>query len=306
MVQKLTTQDQEALALQDAYAEDLYKKGVFTGGGLDLAGTLFDFLGKKKQADLLENVGKATTRRGKDLQDAAGEGAEQRLADARGQKQAFASGAAQAAAQQAVMDPTGAGAAQLGRDINRITQAAGDVSKEQTAEMQAELSQLALGEKVRAEGEQQKLVAKQEKAQARLGMAKGILEGIGKVGQALKPADYETAQSEKALRQEKKQGRLQKRLDKTNLSDKVLSGEMTSGEAAAKQSANEKRRARLASKIAKSEKIQTTAESNVANLKAAELKKTKMQYGSLLANPFIPEETKTALKKQQEIAEAAE
>tara|TARA_B100001094_G_scaffold256156_1_gene255285 strand:- start:3750 stop:4646 length:897 start_codon:yes stop_codon:yes gene_type:complete len=294
MVQKLTTQDQEALALQDAYAEDLYKKGVFTGGGLDLAGTLFDFLGKKKQADLLENVGKATTRRGKDLQDAAGEGAEQRLADARGQKQAFASGAAQAAAQQAVMDPTGAGAAQLGRDINRITQAAGDVSKEQTAEMQAELNQLALGEKVRAEGEQQKLVAKQEKAQARLGMAKGILEGIGKVGQALKPADYETAQSEKALRQEKKQGRLQKRLDKKNLSDKVLSGEMTSEEAAAKQ-------ADFASKIAKSKKIQTTAESNVANLKAAELKKTKMQYGSLLANPFIPEETKAALKKQQEI-----
>ena len=298
MVQKLTTQDQEALALQDAYAEDLYTKGVFTGGGLDLAGTLFDFLGKKKQADLLENVGKATTRRGKDLQDSAGEGAEQRLADARGQKQAFASGAAQAAAQQAVMDPTGAGAAQLGRDINRITQAAGDVSKEQTAEMQAELSQLALGEKVRAEGEQQKLVAKQEKAQARLGMAKGILEGIGKVGQALKPADYETAQSEKALRQEKKQGRLQKRLDKKNLSDKVLSGEMTSEEAAAKQ-------ADFASKIAKSKKIQTTAESNVANLKAAELKKLQMQYGSLLANPLIPEETKAVLKKQQEI-EAAE
>jgi hypothetical protein len=298
MVQKLTTQDQEALALQDAYAEDLYTKGVFTGGGLDLAGTLFDFLGKKKQADLLENVGKATTRRGKDLQDAAGKGAEQRLADARGQKQAFASGAAQAAAQQAVMDPTGAGAAQLGRDINRITQAAGDVSKEQTAEMQAELSQLALGEKVRAEGEQQKLVAKQEKAQARLGMAKGILEGIGKVGQALKPADYETAQSEKALRQEKKQGRLQKRLDKKNLSDQVLSGEMTSEEAAAKQ-------ADFASKIAKSKKIQTTAESNVANLKAAELKKLQMQYGSLLANPLIPEETKAALKKQQEI-EAAE
>ena len=295
MVQKLTTQDQEALALQDAYAEDLYKKGVFTGGGLDLAGTLFDFLGKKKQADLLENVGKATTRRGKDLQDAAGEGAEQRLADARGQKQAFASGAAQAAAQQAVMDPTGAGAAQLGRDINRITQAAGDVSKEQTAEMQAELSQLALGEKVRAEGEQQKLVAKQEKAQARLGMAKGILEGIGKVGQALKPADYETAQSEKALRQEKKQGRLQKRSDK--LSDKVLSGGMTVEKAAEKQAA-------FKSKIAKSKKIQTTAESNVANLKAAELKKLQMQYGSLLANPLIPEETKAVLKKQQEIEAA--
>jgi hypothetical protein len=212
MVQRLTTEEEQSLALQDAFADRQYTTGVITGSALDLVGPMFDFLDKTNQTRLLENVGRDTVKRGKGIQELAGKGDEEALAAASGRKAALARDAIRAGATAAVQDPTGVGAIEFARQAPRIIDQATDVSQETTQRMQDALNKLALGETIISKGEQQKLLARQDRARARRGLVQAGLEGAGKIAQAIKPVDFETRQKEIVERQGLKAERLQDRL----------------------------------------------------------------------------------------------
>ena len=211
MVQRLTTEDMQALGLKDAFSSKQKQEGAIAGSAIDLGMDFSDYLGRIFDANLLRNIGKGTIARGKQLDKSAGAGAAQRLANVTGQRTAAARDVMKKAATVAAQDPTGAGAVQLARDVQTTQQRAGDSSKELTAEMDVALKQKAFAEKIRALGEQQKLTAEQEKKKARLGLATDIFEGAGKLAQALEPPTYEAKldaqqrrQGLKALRAQKK------------------------------------------------------------------------------------------------------
>ena len=213
MVQRLTTEDIEALQLRDAFSTKQQTEGAIAGAGVDLGGAGIDFLSKIFSADLARMLGDRTLRRAKELDKAAGAGAAERLDAARGQKTALARDAVKAAATTAALDPTGASAVEFARQAPAIVGRAAAVSKEQTAEQELELKQAAFAEQIRRLGEDQKLAAKQAKQQARLGLVKDIFEGAGELAQAIAPPTLEG----KLSAQEKRQGLKQKRATKKAL-----------------------------------------------------------------------------------------
>jgi hypothetical protein len=208
MVQRLTTEDIEALQLRDAFSAKQQTEGAIAGAGVNLGGAGVDFLSKIFSADLADTLGRRTLRRAKDLDAAAGAGADERIEAARGQKTALARDAVKAAATAAAQDPTGAGAIEFARQAPSIVKRSADVSKEQTAEQEQQLKQAAFAEQIRRLGEDQRLAAKQGKQQARLGLVKDVFEGAGKLAQSIAPPTLEA----KLSAQEKRQGLKQERL----------------------------------------------------------------------------------------------
>ena len=303
MVAKLTTEEEDALALQDAFAEQQYTRGVFAGGAADLAGKGLDFLNRISQANLAGAVARDTISRGKRLSQAAGKGAADRLATARGQKLAFARGAAKQAATMATMDPTGASAVQFSRDINRITQDAGDMSKETTLEMQQAIKEKALAEQIRSKGEQQQLISDQQKSAARFQGVKDLLYGAAGVAQALKPQTFKAKQQSIAKRQEIKQDRLGKRGAKLGekltaktegIQTAVEEGKLTPQEASADLQGIQARAGKFQKKVAKSQAKQQDAAQNLMDINEAERKKLLRRYGNVLSNPITPTADTTA------------
>ncbi len=213
MVQRLTTEDIEALQLRDAFSTKQQTEGAIAGAGLDFGGAGIDFLSKIFSANLADMLGKRTLQRAEELDEAAGAGARDRLDDARLRKTALARDAVKAAATAAAQDPTGAGAIEFARQAPSIVGRAADVSKEQTAEQELELKQAAFAEQIRRLGEDQRLAAKQGKQQARLGLVKDVFEGAGKLAQAIAPPTLEG----KLSAQEKRQGLKQERATKKAL-----------------------------------------------------------------------------------------
>ena len=287
MVQRLTTEEEQSLALQDAFADRQYTTGVLTGGALDLVGPMFDFLDKTNQTRLLENVGRDTVKRGKGIQELAGKGDEEALAAASGRKAALARDAIRAGATAAVQDPTGVGAIEFARRAPRIIDQATDVSQETTQRMQDALNKLALGETIISKGEQQKLLARQDRARARRGLVQAGLEGAGKLAQAIKPVDFETRQKEIVERQGLKAERLQDRLDAPgrNLSDEVLEGKITSEQAANIQENIDARKARLGTKIQTAQAKKTEAQKNLDALTSGRIKGIQQLLASQVQLP---------------------
>jgi len=211
----LTDDQMASLALEDAFYEKQYQTGVLTGVGTDFAGNVFDYMNRIGGAKLAEQLASKQAKRAQDIIDRAGEGAEDRLATARGQKMAAARGALDTAAKQAAMDPTGVGAIELTRRAPEAIKSSGDVSGEQTQEMERSLREKKLGLEAKDKAEKLALSAKHQKQTARLQLAKDAIYGAATLGAALKPSSYEAAQEGKsargeaqALRQTKRQKRL--------------------------------------------------------------------------------------------------
>ena len=213
MVQRLDTKDIEALQLRDAFSAKQQTEGAIAGAGVNLGGAVSNFLSKIFSADLADMLGRRTLGRAKELDAAAGAGAEERLEAARGQKTAAAQDAIRAAATSAAQDPTGAAAVEFARQAPSVVQRSADVSKEQTAEQEQQLKQAAFAEQIRRLGEDQRLAAKQGKQQARLGLVKDVFEGAGKLAQSIAPPTLEA----KLSAQEKRQGLKQERATKKAL-----------------------------------------------------------------------------------------
>jgi|TARA_R110002012_G_scaffold73556_3_gene187375 hypothetical protein len=281
MVAKLSTEDIEALNLKDAFAEKQTQQGSIAGAGSDFAGDVSNYLSKMFSANLADAIGRKTLARGKLMDKSAGAGANERLAAVTGQRMAAARTALDTAAQQAAMDPTGAAAAQLGRDIQTVTQRAGDSSKELTAEMDVALKQKALAEQIKSRGEEQKMLAKQEKQQNRLGLVTSAIQGGVKLAQAIQPQTYEAKLGTTAERQKKKAARLGKRVLKTDDAEK-------------RKTLMQKRTSALEKSIAAGQELDaiTAAEYKKLQLKAGAKEGTTDFLADLLAGiKTVPETT---------------
>ena len=287
MVERLTTEDMQALNLQDAFAEKQYTEGVAAGTGLKLGNTLFDYFGNMTAAKLAEEAAKQTTRRGKRMRAAAGAGAAERLQAARGQKQALARDVVQSAATRAAMDPTGASAVEFARSAPSIVQRAGDVSEEQTQEMKIQLAQEAAAEETIAKGEQQKLLAKQAKARERLRLGQEAFKALGEGAQALKPRTFEAKQQDIAARQGKKIERLQEKIaGRQEKLDESASGVRLKDLTSQQRRLQEKNVADFA-KLNEAKRTEREALARLKAIQEAERKKLQLM-GGVLADPLTP------------------
>ena len=286
MVERLTTEDMQALNLQDAFAEKQYTEGVAAGTGLKLGNTLFDYFGNMTAAKLAEEAAKQTTRRGKRMRAAAGAGAAERLQAARGQKQALARDVVQSAATRAAMDPTGASAVEFARSAPSIVQRAGDVSAEQTEEMKIQLAQEAAAEETIAKGEQQQLLAKQAKARERLRLGQEAFKALGEGAQALKPRTFEAKQQDIAARQGKKVERLQEKIAGRQEKLESASGVRLKDLTSQQRRLQEKNVADFA-KLNEAKRTEREALARLKAIQEAERKKLQLM-GGVLADPLTP------------------
>lgn len=286
MVERLTTEDMQALNLQDAFAEKQYTEGVAAGTGLKLGNTLFDYFGNMTAAKLAEEAAKQTTRRGKRMRAAAGAGAAERLQAARGQKQALARDVVQSAATRAAMDPTGASAVEFARSAPSIVQRAGDVSAEQTKEMKIQLAQEAAAEETIAKGEQQQLLAKQAKARERLRLGQEAFKALGEGAQALKPRTFEAKQQDIAARQGKKVERLQEKIAGRQEKLESASGVRLKDLTSQQRRLQEKNVADFA-KLNEAKRTEREALARLKAIQEAERKKLQLM-GGVLADPLTP------------------
>ena len=282
MTKQLTTQEQEQLALQDAFAEQQFRTGTFAGKGIDQGMDVFDFLKRIQAAKIGEAFGDALTRAGRGVIRRAGKGSAQRIADARGQKQALARGALDRAAQLAVLDPSGAGSVTLARDIGRATQAAGDVSKEQTLEMEAERKQIEAGLETVEKGEQAKRDAKRAASEARFQAAQDSLKNVGELLQGLKVKDLGAKLETDIAKAEAKQGRIAERslARKERLADADLTD--------AQRQRIMKRGTRDIARSTEARIGQRQAEIDLANLRSAQAKQIAALAGTTAEPIPIP------------------
>ena len=222
----LTDDQMASLALEDAFYEKQYQTGVLAGVGTDFAGNIFDYMNRIGGAKLAEQLASKQAKRAQDIIDRAGEGAEDRLATARGQKMAAARGALDTAAKQAAMDPTGVGVIELTRRAPEAIKSSGDVSGEQTQEMERSLREKKLGLEAKDKAEKLALSAKHQKQTARFQLAKDAITSAGTLAAALKPSSYEAAQERKSARGEAQALRQTKR--QKNLDEKMGTAEAVS------------------------------------------------------------------------------
>lgn len=201
---KLSEQDRDTLALEDAFYEEQYKRGTLAGVGADYSATVFDYIGQIGGAKLLTQLGAKTSRRAQDIIDTAGEGGDDRIEAARGTKMAAARGALDTAAKMAAMDPTGTAAIELTRKGAQMIQAGSDTSAEETREMERSLKEREIGENMKTEAEQLKMKGKHDKQIARLQLAKDTIASAATLGAALKPQSYEASLERKSARGEAK------------------------------------------------------------------------------------------------------
>ena len=237
---KLSEEDRDALALEDAFYEKQYTRGTLIGAGSDYSANVFDYINRIGGAKLLTELATKTSKRAQDIIDTAGEGAEERLETARGAKMAAARGALDTAAKMAAMDPTGTAAIELTRKGAQMVQAGSDMSAEETREMDRYLKERRIGEEMKSEAEQLKMKGKHDKQTARLQLAKDTIASAATLGAALKPSSYEAGLERKAargeaksLRQTKRQKKLAVKMGTAQTKDikaKVSSGEMTKEE----------------------------------------------------------------------------
>jgi hypothetical protein len=301
MAKQLTTEDKDALALKEAFAEKQYTEGVLAGTGLDMGSSVIDYLGKVSEADLAGQLAFRRKMRAKALDRAAGSGAAERLAGAEARKTAVARDAAMKAATQAAQDPTGAAAVTIAQQMPDVIARAADTSKEETREMDRALKQKAAAEQMRSEAEVGQLMAKQAKERARFGLVKSAFESAGTLAAALKPQTYEAKQASIAERQAQKATRLGAG-QAEDIRDQLKRGDIDKREASAQLSEFDAEsakkgffrtktrgeRAKIASEKAKQ------AESNLAAAQQAEFAQLQQKYaqlGKLLADPVTPETT---------------
>ena len=297
MTRQMTTDDMEALALKEEYYDDMFTRGALTGAGIDYAGDIIDYMSRLSGANLAQGLAERRIGRAKRLSDAAGRGAEARLAGVEARKGAAARQLAMQAGTQAAMDPTGSAAVEIAQKMPQVISEATDTSKELTTEMDAELKQKALAEGLRSKAEDEKLSAKHEKQKARFGLIKDTFESAGTLAATLKPPTYEKKQANIARRKQKQADRIEGRRQKTRdkiqpLLDKQAAlrsrGENLSEEDQAdlrnlmKKSQNQMKRRLRADTRARS------ARSNLEAVQAQELAELQAKHGSLFASTMTP------------------
>ena len=297
MTRQMTTDDMEALALKEEYYDDMFTRGALTGAGIDYAGDIIDYMSRLSGANLAQGLAERRIGRAKRLSDAAGRGAEARLAGVEARKGAAARQLAMQAGTQAAMDPTGSAAVEIAQKMPQVISEATDTSKELTTEMDAELKQKALAEGLRSKAEDEKLAAKHEKQKARFGLIKDTFESAGTLAATLKPPTYEKKQANIARRKQKQADRIEGRRQKTRdkiqpLLDKQAAlrsrGENLSEEDQAdlrnlmKKSQNQMKRRLRADTRARS------ARSNLEAVQAQELAELQAKHGSLFASTMTP------------------
>jgi hypothetical protein len=279
------------------------------GTMFDIGGTTFSFLDARALANLQSRMAEDQIKRGEEISATAGEGATERIETERAQKGAVARDVLRDAATQAVMDPTGAGAAEFARQSTQMVKGAMDTSDTATEEAAAELEQKKLGEEIISKGEQKALAAKHGKARGRLQAVKGIIDAVQTGVAALKPESYEASLEGKIKRTEGKQTRLQKR--QRNLQRKQM--ELTEGrrEGTLTERQNEGIDDRLKAIKEKREKLKKKEVSagldtsdhklKMQALRRAKLKELQMLYGGTLSDtlkPGISTETSTETPKE--------
>jgi len=316
MAKQLTTEDKDALALKEAFAEKQYTEGVLAGTGLDMGSSVIDYLGQISETNLASELASRRLARAKQLSDAAGSGAAERLAGAEGRKTAVARDAAMKAATQAAQDPTGAAAVELAQKLPGVIQEAADTSKEQTAEQAQALKQEAFAEGLRSKAEDEKLAADQGKERARFAFGKKIFESLATLPAALMPQTYEARQASIAERQAQRQEGMTKGKkflgmktsrgfegDKKAYEDIMASVGGDESKLSDRQQSRlqniAKRQEKRVGRFEKSLAKQSQAESNLAAVEQAEEAKLKQQlgslaelqkkYGNVLAAPVTPE-----------------
>ena len=297
MSRQMTTEDMEALALKEEYYDDMYTRDSFLGAGIDYAGSVIDYMSRLAGANLAENLAKKRIGRAKRLSDAAGRGADARLASAEARKGAAARQLAMQAGTQAAMDPTGSAAVEIAQKMPQVISEATDTSKELTTEMDAELKQKAFAEGLRSKAEDQKLAAKHEKEKARFGLIKDTFESAGTLAANLPAMSYEKKQANIAKRKQKQAdriaGRRQKTVDKMKpLLDKQAAlksrGENLSEEDRADLRNLMKKSQRQTKRRLRADTRAKTARENVEKVQEQELATLQAQHGALLASTMTP------------------
>lgn len=298
MAKQLTTEDKDALALKEAFAEKQYTEGALAGTGLDIGSSVIDYLGKVSEADFAGQLASRRLRRADQLSRAAGSGAAARLAAAEGRKTAVARDAAMKAATAATQDPTGAAAVTIAQQMPGVIQRAADTSAEETREMDRALREKSFAEGIRSKAEDEKLAAKQAKERARFGLVKSAFESAGTLAAALKPQTYEAKQASIAERQAQRQEGMTKGKrflgiktsrgfegDKKAYEDIMASvgGDATklSDRQQSRLQNIAKRQENRAGRFGESLAKQQEAKSNLAAVRQAEEAKLQQQYGDI-------------------------